>query len=118
MLCGWISPEGEYYNCDYMDHYNLADEFCNARGYSVIIKDRPMPVDEVLVHNGWIKCYYSIFDRQHVRVYGPTRINEAQKKILREDYFNHPENWDKCEKYLLEELDVIDPVYDESGCRV
>ncbi len=118
MIYGWISPEGEYYNCDYMGHYDLADEFVDALGYSIFKDDKIIPVDEVLVNHGWIKAYTSMFDRQHVHLYGPTRISEAQKKLLREDYFDHPENWDRYGRYLLEELEVIDPEYDERGCRI
>lgn len=118
MLCGWLAPDGAFYNCDYMCHIDLAEEFCDRLGYPSIINERPQPADEVLVHYGWVKCYYSIFGRKHTRIYGPTRLTEPQKKILREDYFDHPEHWDKGERYFLEELDVLEPRYDESGCRV
>ena len=118
MLCGWLAPDGAFYNCDYMCHIDLAEEFCDRLGYPSIINERSQPADEVLVHHGWVKCYYSIFDRGHTRIYGPTRLTEPQKAILREDYFEHPENWDKAERYFLEELEVLEPKYDESGCRV
>lgn len=118
MIYGWISPDGAIYDCEFMAHYDLACEFVEAYKYKTYFDNRSWPADEVLVRNGWIKCYTSMFDRNHIRLYCPKRLTDIQKKILRDDYFDHPENWDKCEKYLLEELEVIDPEYDESGCRV
>lgn len=118
MIYGWISPDGAVYDCEFMAHYDLACEFVDAYNYKTYYNGRFWPADEVLVHNGWIKCYTSMFDRVHVQLYGPDHITTEQKEILRDDYFNCPENWDKYGKYLLEELEVIDPEYDEKGCRV
>ena len=118
MIYGWISPSGEYFDCEFMGHYDLACEFVEAREYRTIWNHKCLPADEVLVRYGWIKAYTSMFDHTHVHLYGPTCITESQKEILRNDYFDHPENWDKYGRYLLEELDVIEPEYDEKGCRV
>lgn len=108
MIYGWISPSGEYFDCEFMGHYDLACEFVEARGYKTIWDNRNLPEDEVLVRYGWIKAYTSMFDRSHIQLYGPARITEPQKEILRNDYFDHPENWGKYGKTILEDLEVID----------
>ena len=118
MIYGWISPKGTVYECDFMGHYDLACEFAQAYKYNPYFNGRSWPADKVLVHNGWIKCYTSMFDRIHTRLYSPQKITDIQKELLRNEYFNHPENWDKYEKYVLEELDVIESEYDERGYRV
>ena len=119
MLYGWISPEGEYFNCEFMAHYDLAIEICATKNYPTFINGKNKPVDDVLVENhGWIKAYSSLFDRQHIQLYTNWNITEVQKRILRDDYFEHPENWDRHGKFTLEELGVIESDYDESGCRI
>ena len=40
MLYGWISPEGAFFDCEFMAHYDLAEEICDARGYSTIINGK------------------------------------------------------------------------------
>ena len=116
MIYGWISPDGEYLSCEFMGHYDLACEIIDANGYRIIWGDKNKPVDDVLVeHYGWIKAYHSMFDRKHTHLYMPHRLSEPQKKLLREDYFNYPENWDRFGRTLLEEYDVIDCTYDERG---
>jgi hypothetical protein len=109
-------------NCKKVSYFDIADALHQMLEVVAVAFVRPevhsLYADEVLVRNGWIKCYTSMFDRNHIRLYCPQRLTDIQKKILRDDYFDHPENWDKCEKYLLEELEVIEPEYDESGCCI
>lgn len=112
MICGWISPEGKVYSCAYMEHLDLAYELCAQ----IQIPCGTVP-DEELVKYGWIKAYFSIFDPK-VHLYSNDRITEAQKAVLREDFENHPEDWDKLGVYELEWLDVIEPIYDEHGLRI
>ncbi len=105
MLCGWISPNGEYISCDCKGHLNLAHDIMEKYKYEWPVN---MPIDDYLVSRyGWIKAYYSIFDNAYTRLWCPRHITEYQKQILRDDYFDHPENWDQCEQFTLEELDVI-----------
>lgn len=119
MLYCWISPEGAFFDCEFMAHYDLAEEICEARGYSTIINGKSKPADDVLVENhDWIKAYSSLFDRQHIQLYTNWNITEIQKQILRDDYFEHPENWDRHGKFTLEELGVIESEYDESRYNV
>lgn len=118
MIYGWISPKGAIYDCEFMAHYDLACEFVDAYGYQTFYNGRFWPADEVLVHNGWVKGYTSMFDRNHIQYYMPQSLTEWQKKILLEDYLEHPEDYDKASYWTLEEYGVIEPTYDEQGLRV
>ena len=115
MLCGWLDPNGKLYKCEYWGHSDLAYQLVEDYKYKY---DYSTPIEEVLIENGWIKLYYSMFDRNHIQFYGPPFISEAQKNILRNDYFEHPDYWGKDGKFYLEEYDVIEPTYDERGIRI
>lgn len=101
MLYGWLGPNGEFYECAHMEHYNVAEKLVS--GYS-----GNKPADEFLVENmGWIKIYHSYFDK-FTRLYTPHRITEIQKNIIRNNFFDFPQYWDKAETIRLKELDIIE----------
>lgn len=114
MLCGWLSPEGKFHECNYWGHIDLAYDLCEQLGFS----SENLP-DEALADHGWIKCFYSVFDYK-VQLYSNEEglITEAQKSFLRHNYEEFPEDWGRGGKLELKFLGVLDPEYDEFGCLI
>lgn len=119
MIYGWISPEGKIYECDFMSHYDLACELIKFNNYNTIFNGNNESADDILIyHYGWIKCYASIFDRNHIQLCMPFHITEDQKKILLEDFLKNPNHYDKTTYWILEEYNIIEPTYDERGMKI
>lgn len=53
--CGWISPDGDAYQCSTYDHYLCAGHALSEFFHGANSEGRP---DEYLLNNGWIKVYW------------------------------------------------------------
>ena len=54
MLCGWLSPEGDFYPCGPYGHIDLANELADSLYLNVGTKDTE---DDFLLSAQWIKLF-------------------------------------------------------------
>lgn len=73
---GWISPNGEFYGCDYRDHDNLATYVLHSSEVELEAK-------------GWVKIYSCDGPQWYHKWLHPT---ELQKQVLREKGFELDED--------------------------
>jgi hypothetical protein len=55
-VSGWLSPSGEFYECLYTEHWDMAKEICNRHNIRILVKgffnkDPEMTLEK----NGWVK---------------------------------------------------------------
>lgn len=81
MLCGWLSPNGEFFSCNQYGHISLADKL--VRKYYIKLYSARYSTDEFLLNANWIKLYTDGIG--HNNNYSYTRIH---KRILTDDQFN------------------------------
>lgn len=80
---GWLSPEGDFYGCDYRDHERVAIYYFG--------KD-----EEQLENEGWAKITWSAFD--HIlRVYNDDNLTNKQIIYLEDKGFKYV-NYDWIKK--------------------
>lgn len=72
---GWLSPEGNFYGCDYRDHERLARYYFE--------KD-----EEQLENEGWAKITWSVFDHT-LRVYNDDNLTNKQIIYLEDKGFKY-----------------------------
>lgn len=68
MICGWLSPTGEFYSCNQYGHISLADKL--IRKYYLKSYSARYSVDDFLIKINWIKLYeqgigYNSYDYVH-----------------------------------------------------
>lgn len=72
---GWLSPEGDFYGCDYRDHEKVAIYYFG--------KD-----EEELEESGWAKITLSIFDHI-IKVYNDDELTNKQIIWLEDNGFRY-----------------------------
>ena len=55
---GWLSPEGQLYECDYFEHLSLAREIAEKIGASY---EELYLADKYLLNNGWVHLSITMF---------------------------------------------------------
>lgn len=68
MICGWLSPSGEFYPCNQYGHISLADTL--VRKFYLKTYSARYSVDEFLLKVNWLKLYdkgigYNSYDYTH-----------------------------------------------------
>lgn len=105
MILGWLSPDGEMIEVDYMQHLYVAGELCK-KYYG--IEELYVP-DEILLEHGWVHLTMTTFINYEYHViwkYGG-HLTEAQKEYLKPVILEDL-NWlNKSCKMDLEEEGVI-----------
>lgn len=81
---GWLSPDGRFYGCDYMDHRLVAE---------YIFDDDEIGLEE----KGYCKLYRSMFDgvEGFDKMPGGHNLTEAQWKYLLDNDYTTPEEYDR-----------------------
>lgn len=58
MLCGWLSPNGEFYPCSSYGHVSLAEKLVEERYKAQKMEDQlQIPKDDLLLSDKWIKLF-------------------------------------------------------------
>ena len=58
MLCGWLSPNGEFYPCSSYGHVSLAEKLVEERYKAQKMEDQlRIPKDDLLLSDKWIKLF-------------------------------------------------------------
>lgn len=73
---GYMSPDGNFFYADYLEHWSMADEICDWFHYEY---DNDPQV--ALLENGWVHLTRSTI--MHTMVIGYRKLNEVQKTELR-----------------------------------
>ncbi|MBQ5735391.1 MAG: hypothetical protein IIV51_08430 [Lachnospiraceae bacterium] len=81
MLCGWLSPSGEFYSCSQYGHITLANEL--VRKYYIKLYSARYATDEFLLNSNWLKLYTNGIGHSNNFSYTYTK-----KKIITDDQFS------------------------------
>lgn len=85
-LSGWLSPNGEFYGCDYRSHDSLARYVLHKETYE-------------LENEGYIKITYELGDKNNIRYYillgQKTVPTDKQVKYLYNSFGKDPDSWDE-----------------------
>lgn len=96
---GWLSPTGEYFHCEHMDHLATAEK--------LVGKNIKYPSDWLLEHQ-WAQLTCTIFFSHRWRIILPysDRLTEEQKYFLR-PYVEKNVDWldEIGKKRILEEFE-------------
>lgn len=96
---GWLSPTGEYFHCEYMDHLAVAEELAG--------KDKENPSDWLLEHQ-WVQLTCTTFFEHRWYIIFPysDKLTEEQKYFLR-PYVEKNVDWlsEIGKKRILEEFE-------------
>lgn len=58
-LIGWLSPDGDFYECDIYDHLECAANICRKLGY-----EEYGAVDDTLLNHSWVHITFSLSHRK------------------------------------------------------
>lgn len=91
---GWLSPEGKFHECEYMDHMAVAEDLCEEYGY----EDDNYIKDEVLLDHGWAHLTITTFFSHNWMI------------MWKDDYMNHLTQDQKAylKPYIEEYKDWLD----------
>ena len=105
MTLGWLSPNGELIEADYMSHIYIAEDICK-KYYG--LEEVWLPDDE-LINHGWVHITMTTFMDHEIHIiwkFGG-HLTEAQKNYLKPEVEANI-NWlNKSCKMDLEEEGVI-----------
>lgn len=121
---GFLSPEGKYYVCDYMEHLFLAEIICKENNYiDDIVKYSSdgtaniLDCEEYLFAKGYLgiasrymahSCYRGARIGEHD--FGHVHLSEVQKKFLEDNLSNA---WNEDQEVSMEKLLRWDDYVDE-----
>ena len=57
MLCGWLSPDGEFYPCGPYEHIHLAEELADAYYPNIRKNETTLIIDDYLLDEKWFKLF-------------------------------------------------------------
>lgn len=88
---GFLSPTGEFIECDYMDHIIVAEELCEKLGYTEAIYH---PTDILLEKFGFVQMSMSVLICWEYHVFWDSshHLTEEQKNFLRPIFEANDEN--------------------------
>lgn len=82
-MLGFLSPEGKFYKCDFMEHLSLAEELLDK----IYKQQSNNPVDK-LCKCGWIVIQSSFIGFAGDDAYHTPRVTKAQKQWLEDNKNN------------------------------
>ena len=109
---GWLSPEGELIEADYLNHIHVADEIIEKR-YSTLYIENGAP-DEWLIEHGWIHISRQVMlGHKYIIMWNFLKpLTQAQKTWLKPRV---EENWEWIEQFckndLIKELDLDENLF-------
>jgi len=82
---GWLSPDGELYECSSYDHVSTAHEIIDRFNIACGLDDklRTIPDDDILLQHGWVYIGISCFLCHEWRIGWTKFLTEYQKEFLR-----------------------------------
>lgn len=103
MELGWLSPNGEFIEVNYLEHLRVAQEIV-LNYYKIDIQDIP---DDFLMNHGWVHITINTTIDHVIHIFYTRHLTEAQKYFLK-PYVEEFWQWiDKTEKAgLINELDL------------
>ena len=84
---GWLSPSGEFIECDYYNHISIAHELVEKYGYH---KVGSKPDDDILLYNGWVHIGITSIGKKEWAIYWENFLTEEQKNAIK-PYFEDDE---------------------------
>ena len=102
MMTGWLSPEGKFYECGYMEHLSFCDDIVHDR-YKINSKNN----EEFLENHGWVKISMTTYISHELHILWKmgNHLTEKQKEFLL-FYYEQYKDWlnKSCRLDLEEEL--------------
>lgn len=82
---GWLSPTGEFVECNSYDHIAIARDLANNLNlYQFSVKqNRPLPEDTLLMNAGWVYIGISSFMCHEWRIGWYRKLTFEQVRFLR-----------------------------------
>lgn len=83
--CGWLSPDGTLYCCNWGDHIAVAGDLVEAFGYVRKLDEhlRLPASDDVLLENRWAHITLSLIGMKEWRIYWYRSLTDSQKTFLK-----------------------------------
>ena len=81
---GWLSPNGELYECTSYDHTDAARKIVSVFGYSPVTEQNySWSADDILMANRWVYIGISSLGVKEWRIGWKTFLTESQKIYLK-----------------------------------
>lgn len=88
MDTGWLSPSGEFIECEPRDHLSMAEDIAQKLG----IYDENCISDDVLLEFGWIRIsFLTFFEHGFIFSFVKENASENQRLFLLDFYDKHRE---------------------------
>lgn len=75
---GWLSPDGDIYECEPYDHIELAANICRKFGY-----EQYGALDDILLKHSWVHITFSFAPYRRFHIYWDKFLTEPQKQYLK-----------------------------------
>ena len=101
-ILGWLAPDGEFFECDYMGHTTMAEEICKKLNYH----ETDFPSD-MLLQKGWCHLTCTTFHEHKWVIFCPwggRHLTQPQIDFLR-PYIQKWKDW-------LSDSSITDLKYD------
>ena len=82
MPFGWLSPNGEFYECKYYEHLDTADEIIEKNNLHYNTAKYFSP-DEFLLKTGWVKFGIALLGHKEYWIHWERRMTEHQKQYCK-----------------------------------
>ena len=78
---GWMSPNGDFYPCEYMEHIPAAYEIWNEM-YKDLFPDTTYPLDQRLIEFGWCEIQVINFMENGFLFNFARHLTPEQKRVI------------------------------------
>lgn len=79
---GWLSPEGEFIQCQHYDHTSVANDILNRLDNRTSYFQYHRP-DDKLLELGWVHISIDILGKRELVIYWNKFLTEIQKEFLK-----------------------------------
>ncbi len=108
MLCGWLSPKGDFYPCGQYEHIHLAKELTGIHYPDIQTKQHATLIqDDYLLEEKWIKLFYDglavgNFLNHSIFQPGSQLITDEQIRWIMHQHHNLSAKQERCLGMYLE----------------
>ena len=96
-LIGWLSPDGDIYECEPYDHIETAANICYKFGY-----EQSGALDDILLKHSWVHISFSFVPYRRFYIEWDKFLTEPQKSFLRPYFENGFVNTSACSRWEQE----------------